>query len=170
MVHNISLDAAHVRNALAETALFRIKNRVREIMDPHFRMLGQKAATRMATPIWGDNKTPAAYSLEHGENLRDLPFTLLSVPDPAISRAPFVFQTLFWWGHGLYFTLLIAAKKLEPYRKRLEENLANLESGTHCFCSPPITRISGRSPQPRLSGSPGSTGKRSSATSLMPIF
>ncbi|MCC7141495.1 MAG: hypothetical protein IT349_05270 [Candidatus Eisenbacteria bacterium] len=63
-----------------------------------------------------------------GEYLGDMPYTYLDIPRHFEAESAFTFRTLFWWGHGVSFSLILGGQHLQEYRARLVRNLAVLSA------------------------------------------
>ncbi len=56
--------------------------------------------------------------LAKGENYEGYPYVMLDFPKHFGKESIFTFRTLFWFGHALIFSVILAGKPLEDYRKK----------------------------------------------------
>lgn len=48
-----------------------------------------------------------SYKISAGENYRDMPYLVLDAPKISGPEFPFLFRTLFWWGRGVSYQIII---------------------------------------------------------------
>jgi hypothetical protein len=54
-----------------------------------------------------------------GENYEGYPYVMLDFPKHFGKESIFTFRTLFWFGHALIFSVILAGTHLEDYRKKI---------------------------------------------------
>jgi len=63
-----------------------------------------------------------------GEYLDDLPYVYLDLPRYFDATGAFTFRSLFWWGHGVSFSLILGGPHLPAYRDRVLQNVDVLQA------------------------------------------
>lgn len=67
-----------------------------------------------------------------GENYEGYPYVMLDFPKQFGKESIFTFRTLFWYGHALIFSVILAGTYLETYRRNLERHYEGLcEAGLY---------------------------------------
>lgn len=75
--------------------------------------------------------------MSRGEYLDGVPYLFLDLPRHFTAESSFTYRALFWWGHGVSFSLILGGNYLADYRRRLMENLEILEAlQVHVSTSP----------------------------------
>jgi hypothetical protein len=69
-----------------------------------------------------------------GENYEGYPYVMLDFPKHFGKESIFTFRTLFWYGHSLIFSMIVAGTYLQTYRRNFEHHYdalceANLHIG-----------------------------------------
>ncbi len=59
--------------------------------------------------------------LAKGENYEGYPYVMLDFPKHFGKESIFTFRTLFWFGHALIFSVILAGTHLEDYRKKFAQ-------------------------------------------------
>lgn len=72
--------------------------------------------------------------ISKGENYRNLPYMVLDFPRLFKPDDIFACRTLFWWGHGFSFTLLLQGSSLHRYWPAISSNY-HLLSGQNYYLS-----------------------------------
>ncbi|MFM8552588.1 MAG: hypothetical protein ACKOCD_09850 [Nitrospiraceae bacterium] len=62
---------------------------------------------------------PAKFQLVKGEHLESFPYQYLDFPKHFAGEETFTFRSLFWWGHGLVFALILEGPHLAQYKRHL---------------------------------------------------
>ncbi|NTW50623.1 MAG: hypothetical protein HGB19_13015 [Chlorobiales bacterium] len=57
-----------------------------------------------------------------GENYEGYPYVILDFPKYFSKMEIFTFRTMFWYGHGLIFSVILAGERLPHYRARFTSN------------------------------------------------
>lgn len=63
-----------------------------------------------------------------GEYLDDLPYVYLDLPRYFDATGAFTFRSLFWWGHGVSFSLILGGPHLPAYRDRVIQHVDVLQA------------------------------------------
>ncbi len=67
-----------------------------------------------------------------GENYEGYPYVMLDFPKHFSKENIFTFRTLFWYGHTLIFSVIVAGTYLETYRQNFERHYERLcEAGLY---------------------------------------
>lgn len=61
-----------------------------------------------------------------GENYEGYPYVMLDFPKQFSKQSIFTFRTLFWYGHSLIFSMIVAGEHLEHYRTNFEKHYDSL--------------------------------------------
>ncbi|MFQ3609469.1 MAG: hypothetical protein SNJ55_12625 [Chloroherpetonaceae bacterium] len=61
-----------------------------------------------------------------GENYEGYPYVMLDFPKQFDKENIFTFRTLFWYGHALIFSVIVAGTYLETYRQNVERHYERL--------------------------------------------
>ncbi len=95
----------------------RIMAKVRGMLEGvHEALKPEAAGAALLTPEGFD---PAKYQLVKGEHLEDFPYQYLDFPKHFVGDDKFTFRSLFWWGHGFVFALLLEGTHLPQYKRHL---------------------------------------------------
>jgi hypothetical protein len=54
-----------------------------------------------------------------GERFQELPFVFLDFPQFFVPGKACTYRTFFWWGHGVFFALILEGEFVETYKKRI---------------------------------------------------
>ncbi|MFN3346119.1 MAG: hypothetical protein ACK412_10770 [Chloroherpetonaceae bacterium] len=68
-----------------------------------------------------------------GENYEGYPYVMLDFPKQFSKESIFTFRTLFWYGHSLIFSIILAGEHLEHYRTNFERHYDSLCNATLYF-------------------------------------
>lgn len=109
---------------LAETEVFALRERVMENLHASFERLQKRLAKhlRQGTYLAPDGVDYAEGKISHGEHLEGLPYAFVDLPRFFARDSLFTYRSLFWWGHGLSFSMILEGEHLPQYRRRLLEN------------------------------------------------
>lgn len=115
---------------LRDDRFFRVREQMVERVRRAFERLRERLHLHLAG---GTYLMPPSASLREsrygrGEHLDEMPYAFLDCPSYFDRESFFTFRTLFWWGHEMSFTLLLAGEHLPEYRQRLIRNLGILEA------------------------------------------
>ncbi|MFN8547222.1 MAG: hypothetical protein U0527_04430 [Candidatus Eisenbacteria bacterium] len=113
--------SAEELSALHDGNPFRLRARVVARMRLVFEGLRHRMARHVAA---GHYLGPAGCDWQggkigRGEYLGDMPYVYLDLPRYFDAESAFTFRTLFWWGHGVSFSLILGGPHLAEYRQRL---------------------------------------------------
>lgn len=61
-----------------------------------------------------------------GENYEGYPYVMLDFPKQFGKESIFTFRTLFWYGHSLIFSVILAGAHLQAYRQKFERHYEGL--------------------------------------------
>ncbi|MGQ9806215.1 MAG: hypothetical protein ACUVRP_09080 [Chlorobiales bacterium] len=61
-----------------------------------------------------------------GENYEGYPYVMLDFPKQFSKESIFTFRTLFWYGHSLIFSIILAGAHLQAYRQNFERHYEGL--------------------------------------------
>lgn len=61
-----------------------------------------------------------------GENYEGYPYVMLDFPKQFGKESIFTFRTLFWYGHSLIFSMIVAGTYLQTYRRNFEHHYDGL--------------------------------------------
>jgi hypothetical protein len=109
---------------LSDPRPFQLRDRVVEDLRESFERLRRRLAAHLRqgsylAPFgvdYGEGK------LGVGEHLEGLPYAFLDLPRFLEKDLTFTYRTLFWWGHGVSFSIILEGEHLGEYRRRLLEN------------------------------------------------
>ncbi len=68
-----------------------------------------------------------------GENYEGYPYVMLDFPKQFSKESIFTFRTLFWYGHSLIFSMIVAGEHLEHYRTNFERHYDSLYNAALYF-------------------------------------
>lgn len=115
---------------IADGSVFEARARVMTRMREVFEALRHRLIRHLAR---GSYLAPKGADRRHGkfgrgEYLEQMPYVYLDLPRYFDTEAAFTFRALFWWGHGVSFSLILGGPFLTEYRRRLLENLDVLQA------------------------------------------
>lgn len=66
----------------------------------------------------------ARWQLVRGERFGDRPYAYVDFPQHFSREAKFTYRSMFWWGEGLFFALILEGSLLDRYRANMAEAYA----------------------------------------------
>ena len=110
---------------LEDTRTFRVRDKVMASMDRSFADLRTRLSRHLEK---GSYLAPHGVDYKRGkvgqgEHLDGLPYSFVDLPRYIAEDECFTYRTLFWWGDGVSFSLILGGSHLGDYRRRLLENL-----------------------------------------------
>ncbi|MCA9727049.1 MAG: hypothetical protein KC729_05145 [Candidatus Eisenbacteria bacterium] len=113
-------------DCLSDPRPFLLRERVVERLQKSFDQLRRRLAEhlRQGTYLAPTGVDYSEGKIGVGEHLEGLPYVFVDLPRFLEKEATFTYRTLFWWGHGISFSLILEGGHLGEYRRRL---LANRE-------------------------------------------
>lgn len=112
-------------SAMRDRTPFETRTRVMSSLEVGFRSLKRRLAEQFTHSAY---LAPAGVDWVHGkigqgEHLDGVPYMFLDYPRYFTDESSFTFRSLFWWGQGLTFSLILGGSNLDTYRRNLLENL-----------------------------------------------
>jgi len=122
--------------ALQNTEFFKLKQRATAKL---LQLFGGLAQNMKQLPEHQNFDFPAGCDVQlgkisKGENYQNLPYMVLDFPRLFKSGDIFACRTLFWWGHGFSFTLLLQGNSLHRFWPAISSNFHRL-SGQNYYLS-----------------------------------
>lgn len=119
---------------LEDTRPFRLRDKVMASMERSFADLRTRLSRHLEK---GSYLAPSGVDYRRGkvgqgEHLDGLPYSFVDLPRYVADDECFTYRTLFWWGDGVSFSLILGGEHLWAYRRRFLENLEILAAlGVH---------------------------------------
>lgn len=106
---------------LKQAALFSWKEHLTRKIKLIFETLHDELAARL------DPKTLLApaetdfsrWQVVRGERFEELPYAYLDFPQYFSRGNKFAYRSMFWWGHGFFFAMILEGEHLDRYRRNL---------------------------------------------------
>ena len=64
------------------------------------------------------------WQVVRGERFEERPYAYLDFPQYFSRETKFAYRSMFWWGEGLFFAMILEGNLLEQYRANLEKSYA----------------------------------------------
>lgn len=115
---------------MGDGSAFRVRARVIARIRLAFEAIRHRMARHVAQ---GHYLEPVGTDRRHGkigrgEYLEEMPYVYVDLPRYFDGESCFTFRTLFWWGHGVSFSLILGGSHLTEYRQRLLQHLPVLKA------------------------------------------
>lgn len=111
---------------LKQAGLFAWKERLTQRIKSAFEALHDALAVRI-TPevlIAPEGMDWKRWQIVRGERFGDRPYAYLDFPQYFSRETKFTYRSMFWWGEGLFFAIILEGSLLERYRANLEASYA----------------------------------------------
>jgi hypothetical protein len=113
---------------LKQVGLFAWKEGLTRRVKSAFEILHDSLAARLApeTLLAPEGMDWARWQVVRGERFDDRPYAYLDFPQYFSREIKFTYRSMFWWGEGLFFAIILEGPLLDRYRTNLERAYAAL--------------------------------------------
>ena len=107
---------------LKQAGLFAWKERLTERIKKALESLHDALAVRLTPDVLlaPNGMDWTRWQLVRGERLDDRPYAYLDFPQYFTRETKFTYRSMFWWGEGFFFAMILEGNLLDRYRANLE--------------------------------------------------
>ncbi|MEO5656556.1 MAG: hypothetical protein ABIO65_09465 [Nitrospiria bacterium] len=106
---------------LKQAAVFSWKEQLTRKIQLIFETLHDELAARLdsETLLAPAEMDFSRWQVVRGERFEELPYAYLDFPQAFSRRNKFAYRSMFWWGHGFFFAMILEGEHLDHYRRNL---------------------------------------------------
>ncbi len=111
---------------LKQAGLFVWKERLTQRIKNALEALHEALASRLGpgTLLAPEGMDWSRWQVVRGERFNDRPYAYLDFPQYFSRATKFTYRSMFWWGEGLFFAMILEGELLERYRTNLDRSYA----------------------------------------------